>query len=98
MQIRHVKKTEFFQVQLEEDPDSGCRWAIETPNPNFDIVKIDRLIQRNKSYQDLTKEKMIIVFTIKPKEFGEFTLRMFLRRPWEPKNPVDTFEENIKVE
>jgi predicted secreted protein len=98
MEFRHVKKTDFFQVRLEEDPNSGYKWAIETPNSNFEVVKIDRLIQRNKSYQDLTKEKMIIVFTLKPKEFGESTLRIFLRRPWEPKNPVATFEENIKVE
>jgi len=97
MKFRQVKKDEFFVIELEEDPNSGYKWSLE-PNDFFEIQKIERMIQRNKSYEDLTKRNMVLVFHIKSKQIGESTIRMFLRRPWEPKNHVSLYEENIKVE
>ena len=94
---RHIKKDDFLEVVLEETPGSGCVWSM-APNDNFVVQKVTRTQRENKSYQELSNDRIKVVFFLRAKNFGEFTLRMVMKRPWEPNSPASVYEEMIVVE
>lgn len=87
-----VKVADIIAIRLEENPTTGYLWEFESPPEG--VVRLERSEfrpARGGAIGAAGQREVVLVVLDK----GTWRLRMFLRRPWDASDRIDTMEISI---